>query len=388
MNISRTLIATVMGVLLGFSLVNAEELKLGVHLPLSGPFARSGKAQLEGITAYTEVFNKNNPKYNVKITVIDDETVVSKGISAVEKLASDGTMGIVGGFTTKMIAPAAAVAGKEGIAYMTVGATSKEILDQGYKTFFRLNNNEGYTSSTMQLVKELGFKKISMLTVNTQSNIEAGVEVKRQLIANGVKVIEHNFDPGVTDFKPLLNKVKLQDRPDLLLLNCLESDNIGVLRAAKVLKPKVKAVIGMYSIATSKMANEFPDLVQNVFGTSLLPTPPVFKTAEGKEFEQSFRKLYNKEPDYLNQLGYVMGQLMLEAMKRAADKNNLTRTAVVSELRKTNRKTLIGKVAFNEKGDNPNFRAWISQHQQGKTIPIVWPKEVANAKMNYPAVPW
>lgn len=388
MKIASYFIAVIMGLLIGIPAINAEELKLGVQLPLTGHFARSGTAQLEGITAYTEVFNKNNSKHKVKITVIDDETVVSKGISAVEKLASDGTMGIVGGFTTKMIAPAVSVAGKEGIAYLTVGSTSKEILEQGYKTFFRLNNNEGYIAATIEFIKKLGLKNVSMLTVNTQSNIEAGGDVKQQLIANGIKVVEHKFDPGVTDFKPLLNKVKLQDRPELLLLNCLESDNIGVLRAAKVLKPNVKAVIGIYSIATAKLANEFPDLVQNVFGTSLLPSPPSFKTAEGKEFEQAFRKLYNKEPDYLNQLGYVMGQLMVDAMKQAADRNNLTRAAVVSELRKTDRKTLIGRVKFNEKGDNPNFRVWISQHQKNKTIPLVWPKEVANARMNYPALPW
>lgn len=388
MKITKTAVAMSMGVLLGFSTVNAEELKLGVHLPLSGPYARSGKAILEGITTSAEVFNKNNSKHKVKLTVIDDETVVTKAVSAVEKLVSQGSMGIVGGFTTRLIAPAAGAANKEGLAYLTVGATSMEILDQGYKTFFRLNNNEGYTAAILQLIEDLGIKKVSMLTLNTQSNIEAGVDVKKQLTAKGIKVIEHNFDPGMTDFKPLINKVKIQDQPEVLLLNCLESDNIGVLRAAKVLKPNVKAIIGMYSIATAKMANEFPDLVKNVFGTSLLPVPPVFKTAEGKEFEQAFMKLYNKEPDYLNQLGYVKGQLMVEAMKRAADKKNLTRVVVANELRKTNRDTLIGRVMFNEKGDNPNFRAWISQHQQGKTVPLVWPKEIATGKMNYPALPW
>jgi branched-chain amino acid transport system substrate-binding protein len=387
MNIVKT-VATIAVTLFGFSTVNAEEIKIGVQLPLTGAYARSGKALLEGITTATEVFNRHNPKHKVKLIVIDDETVVTKAISAVEKLASQGVMGIAGGFTTRLIAPAAGVANKEGLAYITVGATGREILDQGFKTFFRLNNNEGYTDPIFGLITDLGIKKVSMLTLNTQGNIEAGADVKRQLTGKGVKVVEHKFDPGIADFKPLLNKVKVQDQPEVLLLNCLESDNIGILRAAKVLKPNVKGVIGMYSIATAKIATEFPDLVQNVLGTALLPFPSEFRTAEGKEFEQTFRKLYSREPDYLNQLGYVKGQVMCEAMKRAAEKKNLTRAAVVSEMHRTNRDTLIGRVSFNDKGDNPNFRAWISQHQQGKKIPLVWPKEVANGRMNYPAVPW
>jgi branched-chain amino acid transport system substrate-binding protein len=388
MYVIRTVAAISTLILFCITTVDAREYLVGVQLPLSGAYARTGKSMLEGFTTAMEEFNKHNPKHKIKLVVIDDESTVSKAISAAEKLASQGVVGIIGGMSTKLIAPAADIASKEGIAYITVGSTQKEMLDQGFKTFFRLNNNDGYNKPVADLIIGLGAKKVSMLTVTTQGNIDGGILVMNRLKEKGIKVVEHRFEGGVADFKPLINKVKIQDQPDVLLMNCLESDNINILRAAKVVKPNVKAVIGMYSVATAKMATEFPDLVQNVYGTTMLSLPPEFKTAEGKAFERTFKKLYNNEPDYLNQLSFVQGQVMYEAIKRTADKGGVTRGAVVSELRKTNRDTLIGRVAFNEKGDNPNFHTAIGQHQQGKRIPLVWPKEVATGKMNYPASPW
>ena len=60
---------------------------------------------------------------------------------------------------------------------------------------------------------------------------------------------------------------------------------------------------------------------------------------------------------------------------------------IANELRKSSKDTLIGKVTFDDKGDNPNFAHRMGQHQ-GKKIAIVWPKEYATGKMAYPGVPW
>jgi branched-chain amino acid transport system substrate-binding protein len=76
-----------------------------------------------------------------------------------------------------------------------------------------------------------------------------------------------------------------------------ENDYVGILRAAKVLKPDVKAMVGVWSLATSKMQDDFPDLMGNVYGTALLPFPAEFTTPDGKDFAEAYKKLYGHEPD-------------------------------------------------------------------------------------------
>ena len=79
--------------------------------------------------------------------------------------------------------------------------------------------------------------------------------------------------------------------------------------------------------------------------------------------------------------------LLFDAIARSADKGTLKKNGIAEEMRKTNSETLIGKVQFNANGDNPNFSHRMGQHQAGKIV-IVWPKEDATGKANFPAVPW
>jgi branched-chain amino acid transport system substrate-binding protein len=56
-------------------------------------------------------------------------------------------------------------------------------------------------------------------------------------------------------------------------------------------------------------------------------------------------------------------------------------------MRRTDRDTLVGRVTFDAKGDNPHFLQRMGQHQNGRIV-IVWPPEAATEKMNFPGVPW
>jgi branched-chain amino acid transport system substrate-binding protein len=135
------------------------------------------------------------------------------------------------------------------------------------------------------------------------------------------------------------------------------------------------------------MAADFPDLMPKVYGTAVLPFPVNFTTAEGKSFGEGYKKLHNKEPDYLGQFGYVQSMLLFEAIARAADKGTIKKGGVIEEMRKTDTQTLIGRVRFDANGDNPGFVQRMGQHQ-GKQVVLVWPKEAANGKPAYPGVPW
>ncbi len=367
--------------------VHAEEFIVGAQLPLTGTLARVGAGMQEGVMVAADVFNKGNGKHKIKIVTIDDESAPAKAVAAVEKLASEGAVAITGGYGSNNISPASDAANKLGLPYITSGGVDDSLVNSGRKNFFRINNTAGYEKAVLGTLADMGAKTVSIVFSTKEATSDLANSVQKALTAKGVKATAHSFDPAITDFKPIINKIRLQDKSEAILMVGYENDYVGILRAARVLKPPVKALIGVWSLATPKMAAEFPDLMPNVYGTALLPFPATFDTADGRAFADAYKALYKKEPDYLGQFGYVQSMLLFEAIARAADKGTVKKGGVAEELRKTDRATLIGRVQFGANGDNPNFLHRMAQHQ-GKNIVIVWPPKNATGKMIYPGTPW
>jgi branched-chain amino acid transport system substrate-binding protein len=369
------------------SRAQAEEFVVGAQLPLTGTLARVGAGMQEGVMVAADVFNKGNGKHKIKIVTIDDESAPAKAVAAVEKLASEGAIAITGGYGSNNISPASDAANKLGLPYITSGGVDDSLVNSGRKNFFRINNTAGYEKAVLGTLAEMGAKSVSIVFSTKEATSDLANSVQKALTAKGVKATAHSFDPAITDFKPIVNKIRLQDKSEVILMVGYENDYVGILRAARVLKPPVNALIGVWSLATPKMAAEFPDLMPNVYGTALLPFPATFDTADGKAFAAAYKALYKKEPDYLGQFGYVHSMLLFEAIARAADKGTIKKGGVAEELRKTDRETLIGRVQFGANGDNLNFVHRMAQHQ-GKNIVIVWPASNATGKMVYPGKPW
>lgn len=365
----------------------AAEFKIGAEIPLTGNLARVGTAMNEGIQVAAEMFNKKNGKHTVKIVTMDDESSPAKAVAAVEKLAADGVVAYSGGYGSNIIGPASEAAEKLGKVYVTSGGVATELTKRNLKTFFRINSSEGYARALMGMFNEVGVKSVSVIYSTKEATEEVAKMLQSGLAPKGVKVSMHAFDPATSDFKPIVHKIKLQDRPDAIAMIGYENDYVGILRAAKVLKPDIKTIAGVWSLATSKMAAEFPDLMENVSGTSTLSYPAEFTTPEAKEFAETYQKMFNKAPDYLGIFGYVQSKLLFEAVARAADAGTIDKGGVAAEMRKTQADTVIGKVRFDESGDNPEFTHRMGQHQSGKVV-LVWPSDAATGKVRYPAVPW
>lgn len=385
---NKAVLTAILGFLASVTTVNAKDYLVGVELPLTGAYSRMGNGTLEGITVGVNMFNKKNPKYNVKLASIDDEGSPAKAVAAVEKLISQGVVAITGGYGSNMTGPASEAANKAGIVFLSSGATAQELTERGLKTFFRTNGTLGYVKAMNGLFSDMKVKSISIVYSTKDATSTLAQMVHKDLVAKGLKVTMHSFDPSLTDFKPIINKIKLQDKSELIAMYGYENDYVGIIRAAKVLKPTtVKAIVGGWSLAVPKMATDFPDLMPNVFGAAMVPHPVEYKDAEGKAFATEFKKLYRKDPDYAAQYGFVQAQIICEAIKRAEEKGTLAKGGLVEEVRKTNRDTLIGKVAFDKTGDNPHFLQKMGQHQNGRIV-IVWPRKDATGTMKFPAVPW
>jgi branched-chain amino acid transport system substrate-binding protein len=386
MELTRKLARTVaiLGLAACASNVMADEFMVGSNLPLTGPQARWGQEVAEGIKLAAESFNRSNAKHKIKLVVMDDEGNAAKASAAAEKMISDGAVALYGGFPTPAVVGAANAATKAGLVYMSSGYGGTKA---DFKNFFQINAISGYQRAMAGTIVEMGAKTVSLIHNTKEGSAYVAATAAKALTDSGVKVTMHPYDSAITDFKPVINKIKLQDRPDVIAMVGYENEYIGMLRAAKVLKPEVKAIVCAYGLATPKMLADFPAELQNVYGTTMLSYPSEFTTKDGKVFAEAFKKSFNKEPDYLAQFGYVSGQVLFEAIARAANAGTVSKGGVAAEMRKTDRQTLTGRVTFDESGFNPHFVLRMGQIQ-GNKIPLVWPKEAATGKMNFPGLPW
>lgn len=372
---------------LGVGSAAAAEILVGSDIPLTGSLARVGTSTHEGIQTAVEVFNQTNGKHTIKLITVDNESSPAKAIAGVEKMASQGVVAFTGGYGTNVVSPAAEAADKLGLPYVTTGVFSDSITEKGLKTYFRVINSDGYRKSILGLIESLDAKSVSIVYSAREATSGLAKDLQQSLQGTGYRVTMHEFDPAATDFKPIINKIKLNDRSELLVISGYENDYLNIIRAARVLKPPVKAIIGAWGIATAPMAKNHGEILNHTFGTSMVSYPPEFKTDEGKVFAQNFDKIFHKEPDYLAMFGYVQSMILFEAIARVLDQGALEPAKIVAELAKTDRETLIGRVKFNEKNDNQYFTQYMGQHQNGKIV-IVWPQEKATAPMIYPGVPW
>lgn len=385
--IATATLALVLGVGLPAAQAQEKVVTIGAHMPLTGSLARSGQAFNEGMQVAVRMCNATDPKLQVKVDVIDDESTPAKAVSAVEKLASSGAVAIIGGYGSNIVGPASDASDKLGKVYITAGAVSDELTQRGLKTFFRINNNAGYQRGIATLLTELKPQAVSIIASTKEAPTLLAEGLEKDLAAKGIKVTVHKFDPAITDFKPIINKIKLQDKPDIIMMSAYENDYVGIIRAAKVLKPQVKLIVGTWSLATPKMYTEFPDLMNNVVGTSFLPYPVEVKSPEGQKFAAVYKEMYNKEIEYLATLSFVETTVLCEAIQRAAQAGTLDKGGLADEMRKTDRETMLGKVQFDQTGDNPNFALSMGQHREGKIV-LVSPKSAATGEIAYPALPW
>src|SRR5258708_25390447 len=196
-----------------------EEFVVGVEVPLSGSLARVGTGMSEGINVAAEVFNRKNGKHKMKLITVADESSPAKAVAAVEKLAAQNVGAVSGGYGSSNIGPASDAANKAGLVYVTSGGVDEALTQRGLKTFFRINNTAGYSKAMLGLLSDMGAKNVSIVYLTKEATADLAKDVEKSLVAKGVKVTLHPFDPSITDFKPIINKIKLQDKPDVIAMS-------------------------------------------------------------------------------------------------------------------------------------------------------------------------
>lgn len=379
-----------------------KTIKFGAGLQLSGWAVGDAElAHSQPYTLWVEQLNKQGGIYvkdydkriPVELIVYDTESDIGKTVRMYEKLILENKVDI--------LLPPWATAFNFAIApiieqhkYPLISTTEsseqlREALRGGkFKYYFGMWNPAAVVGKELfNLIKDVGVKSAAVIFVGTTYGIDQSAVANPLLAREGINVqLIESYPLGVADLSPVLKKIQSLN-PDALLAMSYPQDAMLIQQQLQV--------IGFNPKLFYNSLSGYPEQ-RNRFGAAAAEGMisegawnENWNTRGSKEFFKAFWAKWNREPAWDTAITWASLQMWEDALKEVG----LDREAQRAYIAKTTFDTIDGKVKFTN-GENvftgdpkgaypPIFGQW----QKG-VFEVVWPKEIASAKLIYPKPNW
>jgi len=198
--------------MLALSIVgSAEEIRMGLIAPLTGPQSQTGSNAKRGAELAVEQINAKGGINGQKIKLIayDDKASPEEAVKAATRLIYvDGVQCIIGSHLSGNVLASAPIAEKAQIPMIGLGL-SPVWLQQGYKYIFRsVSNSDWGNKNLVEIMKEMGVARVGILHTSDEYAKVGSKEVITLCKAIGIEVLaEELFDWGDTDFTGQITKI-------------------------------------------------------------------------------------------------------------------------------------------------------------------------------------
>ena len=381
----------------------AQDIKIGVIQPLSGPMALLGKYSLEGSEVARLELNSKGGILGKKVEfVISDAPDAKAAAAAAEKLITvDKVKIIMGTYSSSLSYAATNVADKYGVVYWELGGISDDITQRGFKYVFRTCPVAStYSYSALQCMAEYLAPKMGKkpdqvkLAVVYEDSLFGTTQAKYGLEAAkkyGIIVVaDVPYNAKSTDLTPVILRLK-SAKPDFLLYPGYFTDQIMFIRQSKELGFDYKIALTTGGSGLKDFGKALGDDAEGVglVGFTSMDVSPKF--AKGvKEFAALHIKLLGREADGPYPLMNYMGtKVLFQAIQKGGsiEPDAVRKGALAIDILPEGTETG-GGVKFDPK-TGQNLRAITPVAQwQNQQMPTVWPEKAAIAKMIFPLPTW
>lgn len=218
--------------------VSTTQIKMGMHLSLSGPASFVGQGVKVGVDLAVAEINGNGGINGRKLAYVfvDDRGTPDGGVAAARRLAESEEVFVVhGGGTSTSTVVTLPYFAKSTVPYYISLASDPVITEQFYKNIY-----SGATISQATLAvfiaeflsSKLKAKNVAMLQCDQGHCISGGPRLKALLEKSGITVTVVTFNSGETDFTGQMYAVK-NVKPDVVFIYGLASDSGRLLPQIK-----------------------------------------------------------------------------------------------------------------------------------------------------------
>jgi branched-chain amino acid transport system substrate-binding protein len=295
-----------------------EPLKLGFLAGLSGRGADLGTAGRNGALLAVDEFNAQGGIHGrpVELLVRDNEQSAEATAAAVERLAADGVVAVIGPLLSTVAQTAVPVADKLGLVMVSPSVTASEFANKD-DLFFRVaSTTQDNTRRSAEAQYARGLRRIAIAydLTNRAYTTDWGNEFRQafeQLGGQIVATVEFTSgqDTGYADVVRQLG----QARPDGLLLIANAVDTVHLIRQARN-QGLAQPVIGVTWAATEQLLELGGRTIEGFHVTQFFNRDDV--SPRYVAFREAYRARFRQEPGFVSVVSYDATRATLEALTR------------------------------------------------------------------------
>jgi branched-chain amino acid transport system substrate-binding protein len=278
------LIATLVAAMSARPAHAADPIRIGVLLPMTGPFAKNGLENWEAIQIARDMINERGGVNGRPIEYVSgDATSPSAAISETERLISKEAIKITtGSFASPLAIAVSQAAERQGVFHWETTGAAEIITRRGFKHTFQVGapaRKYGQVAVDFisdDLVKRLNKPidqlRIALLWENRAFGKSVGDGIRDYMTAKKIKLVyDEGYDQFATDMTPIVQKLK-DVKPDVLIAISFPNDAILFQRKAKELDFNVAAFIGVSAgYSSPDLRNSIGSSVNGIFVSDFPP---------------------------------------------------------------------------------------------------------------------
>ena len=391
----------------------AENVKVGVLYPLTGPVAQVGKDAVAAVKTALDLINNSHDidiplaknkglpgldGAKISIVVGDHGGKPDIGVSETEKmLNSDKVHAMFGAYYSSVTGAASQVSERAGIPWVNGESTSPKLTKRGFKYFFRVTPHDGeFTQLMFEFMDDFNkknsgiLKTVGILHEDTLWGSDSGSTQNKMAKKKKYKVIEKiAYKAKTTTLDSEVQRLKAKN-PDVLLPSSYTSDAYLFLNTASKLNYSPKLLVAQNAGYTdpkfiATMGSKAEGVItRSPFNTDLAKTIPLIgdinrlfkKHSGGRDLSDVPARAFTGFMA-LAQAINVAGSTDPKAIQTALQNIDIGPETLIVPYR---------GVKFGKDGQNTKTRGILMQVQNGKYC-TVYPFELAACKLQYPMPP-
>jgi branched-chain amino acid transport system substrate-binding protein len=330
------------------------EILIGAAGPMTGKLTWIGEQMQRGAEMAVADINAAGGilGQQVRIITADDFCDPEQAVAAAQKLVGDGVVLVVGHYCSGASIPASEVYEAAEVLQISPGSTNPMLTEQGRTNVFRVigrDDVQGIVAGNY-LIDHWGEKRIAILHDDTTYGKGLADETRKQLDRRGVtEAIYQAYAPGKDDYSAEIAKLQMADIA-VLYVGGYHTEVALMARAARERGYSVQLVSG------DAMATEEFGLIAGpaAEGIRFTFSADPRRNAEALPVVERFRAEHF-EPAGYSLFTYGAVQAWAQAVEKAG---SLELKAVTGSLRSHEFDTVLGRIAFDDKGD-VTAQSWI-----------------------------